>query len=763
MRHSLSFVALLLLAGTGPAQTGRGTITGIVRDTSGGVVVGAAIIVTNTETGIDVSVQSQADGAYLAPQLPPGQYRLTATAPGFKRVDIGGLNLRVDTTLTQDVTLEVGVVTESVVVQATSSMVETTSGQVGTTVQIAHVIEMPLVDRNVFRLTNLVPGAMSGDRGPSVGGGRINETVATLDGVNDTRGGLGTQGVEISPPVDAVQEFKVEVNSMSAEYGRSTGGFLAAVTRGGTNQFHGSFYEFVRNNKFDATRWGNDSKPPLRCNNFGGSIGGRIIRDRTFFFYNYDGLRERDPDTRTRDVGLPEWRSGDFSRAMRDANGRAAPVTIYDPETGTGTFTSPRGTQAFPGNRIPSSRFDPVAVKALAYMPAPNRVPNNPLNNSGNWQENISNSSTRDYNTIRIDHKISGSTTMFGRYILVQPVRQVNGYSKAYGPADPDGTSVENRQQNFALNVTHLFSPSLFVTFTTGFTRTSVHRMWGDCCDTNYAGQLGLSNVPGGYAFPRFTFAGGLVPVTALGASGNADRVSTFTNSEWNLNFTKVLGGHTLKFGASNTRYNGNDRTNASPSGAYNFSERFTRGIDASGNVIANTGIRLADFLLGRLESVSANVGPTIGKRIQYYSGYFQDDWRFSSRLTLNFGMRYEIETPVHEVAGRITGFNPWAPNPLAGTGDIPAGAIGIMLFPNRNGVHQTPFICQTEAAGLGAPLDANCSANTAVSYVYKSTAAAAPRARAPHTGANRELPPGFKVLDPSAPRPADVAENHRR
>ena len=362
MKHAaICLFVLMLLVGTVEAQTARGTITGIVRDTSGAAVTAATIVLTNASTGIGITVQPQADGAYLAPQLQPGEYRLTATAPGFKRVEISGLTVRIDTTLTQDVTLELGVVTESVVVQATSTLVETTSGQVGTTVQVGHVLEMPLVDRNVFRLANLVPGAIYGPRGVSLGGGRINEAAVSLDGVNNTRGGLGTQGIEIAPPVDAMQEFKVEINNLSAEYGRSTGGFVAGVTKSGGNQFHGNFYEFLRNDKFDAAGWGNDRKPPLRRNNFGASVGGPIIRNRTFFFYNYDSLRERNPQTRTRDVGRPEWRTDDFSQATREAAGRAVVVPIYDPETGAGTFTTPRATLPFPNNVIPSARFDPVA------------------------------------------------------------------------------------------------------------------------------------------------------------------------------------------------------------------------------------------------------------------------------------------------------------------------------------------------------------------------------------------------------------------
>jgi hypothetical protein len=464
-------------------QTARGNVTGVVRDESGAVISGAKVTLSNVDTGITVAVNAA-------------------------------------TTLTQDVTLRIGVVMESVEVVASSAAVETTSGSVGTTVQVGHVLEMPLVDRDVFRLTNLVPGAFLTDRGVSPGGGRINEAAVALDGVNNTRGGLGTQGIEISPPVDPMQEFKVEVNNLSAEYGRSTGGFVNAVTKSGTNRFNGNAYEFLRNDKLDAIGWSNDEKPALRRNNFGASVGGPIVRNRSFFFYNFDGLRERSPSVRTRNVGLPEWRQGNFSKANRDNRGQPALAPIYDPESGTGTFTTPRGTIPFSGNIIPAARFDPAAVKALAYLPAPNRPPDNPMNLAGNWQENVVDPLTTDFHIMRIDHKFSGRTNLFGRYILTYPLRDLTGYSRGFGPADPDAFLLANREQNLALNLTHLFSPVFFLNFTTGFTRVLVWRRSGDCCGTDYGREFGLASLPGGNVFPRFNFQGGLVPVTAIGKSG---------------------------------------------------------------------------------------------------------------------------------------------------------------------------------------------------------------------------------------------------
>lgn len=666
-------------------QGSRGALTGAVKDTSGAVIPGVTVEVTDENTGVSTVVATQVTGTYYAPQLVPGYYRLTFSVQGFKKLTISNIKVDVGSTVTQDAVLEVGAVTESVEVTGQTSLVETTTSSVGTTVQISHVLEMPLADRNVFRLVDLVPGAFTVGGQMSVGGGRTRNALAMLDGVLNTRGGLAEQNIEMSPPVDTMQEFKVEVNNYGAEWGRSAGGLVNAVTKQGTNSFHGSFYEFLRNDKLDARGWSADVKPPLRRNNFGATVGGPIVRNRTFFFYSFDGWRQRSGVVETRSVGLPEWRTGDFSTATRDDQGRAVRVPIYDPETGTGTFERPRTTQPFPGNVIPPSRIDPVAAKAATFLPQPNRLPDNPFNHSGNWQENRIDLDTHDYHTARVDHDLTDRTRFFVRYIRTQPERSRDGYTRGYGVADPVGLSIDNRRQNLALNATHLFSPTFFLNFTAGVNRVFIHRKSGDCCETNYGKLLGIPNVPG-EVFPRFNFGGGLAPVTEIGATGNANRIAAITNSETAGRFSRVSGNHTLKFGGAYARFNANDNSRQQPSGVWGFNGRFTQGYDGAGRSIPNTGLPFADFLLGRLNSVDARISAGIGKRIQYYAGYFQDDWRVMPNLTLNLGIRYEVETPAHEVAGRMNNFDPYTPNPLAGTADIPAAAVGVVTFPNRHG-----------------------------------------------------------------------------
>jgi len=685
MRAAVLLLASFLSAGALLGQTAFGSITGTVRDSSAAVIPGARVEVTNLATGVSLIVTTQDNGVFLAPQLLAGDYRITVSAPGFKQTDVTGLKVDVGSALTQDVTLELGQLTETVSVEALSSLVDTTSGQVGATIQTSYVLEMPLSDRNVFRLVNLVPGAFYRGSDISLGGGRTRSAQILIDGVTSSRGGVAAQQVDLTPPVDSMQEFRVEVNAMGAENGRSSAGAVNAVTKGGTNTLTGSFYEFLRNDTFDAAGWNNDLKPPLRRNNFGATVGGPIRRNRTFFFYNYDGLREGVGASTTRSVGRPEWRTGDFSTATRDAGGRAVVVPIFDPETGTGNFGNPRSTTQFPGNVIPASRLDAVARKAAQYLPAATRAPDNPFNNSGNWQGNRVNTLIRDYHIGRIDHELTGRTRIFGRYIVTLPERDRNVYSSAYGPADPDGVYVDNRRQNMVLNATHLLSPTFFLNVTAGYNRVFIFRRSGDCCDTNYGKLLGLPNVAG-EVFPRLNFGGGLAPVTEIGAGGNAYRIAAINNWDFAGRFSKVAGAHTFKFGVQHSRFGGNELSRNQPSGVYGFNGRLTAAFNATGGTVANTGLPFADFLLGRINSVDATVAPGYGRRIHYYAGYFQDDWRVTPNLTLNLGIRYETETPMFEVAGRFSSFDPWLPNPLAGTGDIPRGALGVVLFPFRNG-----------------------------------------------------------------------------
>jgi len=692
MNPRLVCLVLMLVSVAARAQVGRGSVTGVITDPSGAVVPGVKVTVGNQETGISYSVVSQVNGVYHMPELLAGNYNIAAQNAGFKRLVIEGVKVDVGRTTTQNLALELGQTTESVEVRGQASLVETTSGQVGTTISMNHVLEMPLQDRNAFALLNLVPGSWLRPFGEnptnyffadySVGGGRSGMAQVMVDGVSGTRTANGY--IDLIPPVDALQEFKAETNGMSAEFGRTAGGVLNAVTKSGTNQFHGSAYEFLRNNYFDAAGWGNDRKPPLRRNTFGATVGGPVIRNKTFFFYNWDALRNKEGSSATRSVGLPEWRRGDFSNAMAVIGGQVRVAPIYDPETGTGTFSNPRSTLLFPGNIIPASRLDPVAVKMVAYYPNPNRAPNNAITQAGNWQLNQVPTTTRDYHTARIDHDFTRNTKLFGRYIITGPENNTVPALEGWGVADPNVSVNGLRHQNIGLGLTHLFSSTFFVNATAGVNRFRQDTRGGSCCDPSLGQTLGLPNVPGESLIRTDGMTNGLIPMQNF--AGGSQRKTANTGTHLLAYFTNVRGKHTWKFGGEYNRFNANLFNFNNPSGLWNFNGTYSRGYDANGATIPNTGISFADMLLGRLNAVSLNRTPTLGRRAWNTGGYFQDDWRVTPGLTLNFGIRYDTQTPATGVNDRMANFNPYLPNPLAGTGDIPAGALGRFEFQNRNG-----------------------------------------------------------------------------
>jgi Carboxypeptidase regulatory-like domain len=672
-----------------PAQTGRSSIQGVVLDPSGAAVPGVTVTVTETRTGRTAAGQAGPDGVYLVPDLLPGEYSVAAQAKGFRKTVISGLTLDMGFVLTQGVRLQVAATeTEQVLVAGSSSLIETATNTVGATVDMTHVLELPFSDRFVFGLVNLVPASYfktySDDPSTtrltqvSLGGGRYLQTLALIDGVDNTRGdGMGPQTVEMEPPPDVIREFRVEVNNLSAEYGRTGGGVVNATIKSGTNQFHGGLYELLRNDVFDAAGWGNTRKPSLRRNTAGVNAGGPIRHNRTFFFAAFERLWNNQGSTATANLGLPAWRKGDFSTATRDANGSAFVVPIYDPASGN--------TTTFPGNVIPSNRLDPVAVKALQYMPLPNQSPNDPFNNTGNWQSYPVATYRRNYYVGRVDHEINPSTRIFARYMWT-PDRAIqaggSGGDPAWGPASGQQNNPTSTQ-NVAFNLSRVLTPNLFLNFTAGLSRLSVKTGNVDDPNVNYPKQLGMPNVPGPQ-FPQFNFGGGLVPVDNF---GNApDRVQKGLYSNYLGNFTRVAGDHALKFGIAYNRFNNNNYVFNTAAGQWVFNGSYTQGIGANGLGLANTGVNLADFLLGLYTSASISLTPTFGRRAQGYAGYLQDDWKVTPRLTLNLGLRYETQTPAYSPTNAFQSFNPYLPNPLAGTNGIPAGALGITTFENRNG-----------------------------------------------------------------------------
>ena len=457
MRHYRPLWATLFLAlpVSVLGQTGTG-LTGIVSDNTGRVVVGAAVRVSNVATGVDYRASTSDRGTYTFPALLPGTYRLAVEHPGFKKSTQDGIVIETGFTRTVDVRLEVGAVTESVTIVASTPLLETENSAAGQVIERTTVANMPLESRRGGSLVRLTAGVLyTGEVGGAeavpiftISGGRPRNQQWLLDGTTVQNTALGLPQIAINPPVETLQEFKVEANAFSAEIGRAGGGAVVMTSRSGTNQFHGAGYNFLRNDKMDARSFFARTKAPLRYNVPGVSLGGPIRPNKTFFFYTYEGGRRREGVTYSSDtLPRPVELTGDFSN-RRD-------VQVRDPLS----------QQPFPGTRIPTSRIDPIAAALVKFYPAPN-TPNEDLTRAprANYIANASNISKSDYFFGRVDHNIGNNDRLFGRVIYYELYSETQPiYPNRF--VDPRGGFGTGRSPTVAATWFHNFSPTKFNEF----------------------------------------------------------------------------------------------------------------------------------------------------------------------------------------------------------------------------------------------------------------------------------------------------------
>jgi hypothetical protein len=679
------------------AQTERGSITGLVKDSSGAVVPGVTVTATNPGTNTTVTAKTQGDGSYLISNLLPAVYSVSAEVKGFKRETVTGLKLDSGTTLTQDLTLQVGATTETVEVKGTADLVNTSTATVGATIDLSHILELPLRDRLVIMELNLIPGVfvVGGNDTPwydygismiAAGARGNSESVIMSDGVQNSGGANGAGNTNrADPPPDVFQEVQIQTNDMSAKYGGSGNFFVNEVVKSGSNQLHGGGYEVVRNDKFDTAGWGNLRRPPLRRNNLGGEVGGPLIKNKLFFFFGYEYLWNRLGQTVTANLGLPAFRKGDFSQATALYGSPATKqvVPIYDPASyAAGNQTTQISCNGVM-NVICPARLDPAALKVVAYLPQPNIAPLQPNNNGQNWQSYPNNWFNMPFYVGRADYNLGTKTKIFLRTFSQDSEYRGwgggNGADPAWGNAAGAQHSYQHNQ-SYAFNVTRLFSPTFFLDFTMGWERTTQNLINFADQSINYGNLLGIANYPNQGFFGSFGFSGGLVPVDSLGNGGGRENIGMVT--QFTPNFTKMIGNHTLEFGGQYMRFASN---NISRAGAnFNFGDVYTAEY-LGGALQQNTGITLADFLLGDYTSISSSATPTEGNRSELYALYLQDNWRATKNLTLNLGLRYETVSPQWEVHNRFQSFNPFIPNPLAGTTvagiAIPSTETGVTTF----------------------------------------------------------------------------------
>ncbi len=679
-----SFVVFILLSVTTWAQSGNSAISGNLKDATGAAISGANVIVKNLESGVQVPTVTNESGLYRAGALLPGNYQIDVDASGFDHLSRGPVTLQVSQTIAIDVTLQVGQQSQTVNVVEAAPLVESQSSSVSQTVDRQMLNGLPLPNRAASSLASLAPGVVMIDPGTgtaenypvfSVAGGRARNQNFILDGGNVSNAvGLTRPQQLTSLPVDAMQEFSVITNNYAAEYGHSTGGIVSMSTRSGTNQYRGSLFESLQNTDLNARNFFAANRAPVRLNQFGGTFGGPIRKDKTFFFVTWEQTRQLTSTTLKAAVPTLLERTGDFSDLRSSSGGK---IVIYDPATGSGTTRQP-----FANNRISTNRLDAVAFAALNYFPLPNSA--GTITNANNYVGGSADTLNRNIIVGRLDHQIRPSDLATARYYINDSNTNNSGI---YGipVSDPNGDLTDVRVQSLLLAETHIFSPTLAndVRF------TYLRRKFIDTrpgAGTSLATAIGLEGVSNA-AFPAFTIPGyGISNAQTIGNSnaalGNATAVARFQTPILDRQILDSVslqrGRHAIKFGGE-YRWAGNDEIrDRSSAGNFTFSPLIT-GFNGSG------GNGLASFLLGQVNTAAIQVSDKIRSRASYMGLFIQDDWRITDRLTINAGLRWEVEFPRKEADNKMNSFDPLAINPVSGTP-------GVVTWAGVNGVPVRAF-----------------------------------------------------------------------
>lgn len=666
MRNFISFVVVVLVLATAMfAQTTAGSIVGAIVDSSGATVPSAAVTITNLDTAGVFKTTSDASGNYVATPLAVGRYSVDVEAPGFKKAVRTGITVNVQDRLRLDFQLQVGSVSESVDVSAAAPLLQTDTSALGQVVNSQSIDDLPLNGRFVTKLAVLTAGVVpttagapdSNTGGFSANGVRPYENNYMLDGVdnNNMQSGL-TSGATyvVMPPPDAIGEFKLQTNSMSAEFGRSAGGVMNVTLKSGTNRFRGSLFEFFRNSALDAKNYFDPSSspiPPFKQNQFGGTFGGPVHipgvydgRNRTFFFVDYQGTRIRKGLTLFATVPLPAWRTGDFSGFN----------PIFDPSTTTvvgGVATRDQ----FPGNQIPLSRFDPAALQLLDSFPLPN-YPGS-VSSSGVANNYLSNPSEQNDSNgvdVRIDHKISDSDSIFFRFSYFDETLVNPGSLPAplYDGSFSTGTT-KTKVRTGVLAYTHVFTSRTINELRTSYLyNNSALRPFNT--DVNGAAELGIPGIPftpGNGGLPTFSVSG----INGFGGSEFSPTVEVQNEFLLMDNLTLIRGAHTLKLGVeARPRVNFSFEQPIAPRGSFSFSGNFTR----DPNDVAATGLGVADFALGALTQAVITSSENNHFQEPAYFAFVQDDYKVNNKFTLNLGLRYEFVSNVMEKDNAQANFN---------------------------------------------------------------------------------------------------------
>ncbi len=718
-RKFSSIFALLLLGLVLPSrvlsQVDMGSVSGTVKDASGGVIPGATVTLTNDGTGISISTTSGSVGEYTFSPVKIGHYSVSAEIKGFQKVRQNNVTVDVQQKVVVDLSLPVGQSIETVIVDAAPPALQTQEASVGQVIEEQAINALPLNGRNFTFLAQLSVGVTQGQQDTrglgasgsfSANGMRPSQNNYLLDGMDNNTNLVdflnGTAYV-VRPPVDAIQEFKVETNNYSAETGRSGGAVLNATVKSGTNQFHGSAWEFIRNDKLDAANFFENSggipKGRYQQNQFGATIGGPIRHNKTFFFADYEGTRIRQALTSTNTVPTALERSSGYTNLselltqggtyLPDALGRTFPLgQVFDPATTRGVTCGvvdpvtgitapctgvPPGTlvgfvrEPFAGNMISADRLDANAIKLLNLFPPPTNS-----NLFLNYTANPVSSINTDQFDVRVDHTFSEKDNIFTRFSYIDNPSFIPG---AFGGIADGGSFSDGNQTSKSLNAvvseTHLFSTSLVNEVRAGYSRLAATRLQPNADTPGIPAQYGIAGIPnnasnGGLGSIFFT------GLNTLGSNEYLPSIELSTNTEITDNVTKTAGRESFKMGFTYQRLGFSILQPAAGRGAWSFTGAYTEVPSQSGG---NTGLAqmlltpipgnvpgAADYVGGADDVYVSNFANSSMKH-NYFGTYFQDDIKVTPKLTVNLGLRWEYFGQLLENYGAQSNFLPSGSN----------------------------------------------------------------------------------------------------
>ena len=709
-----SLLALLLSGSVLRAQTATGAIVGIVRDPSGNVVVGAEVNLLNIAKNQTASTVTDSSGYYSFPLVQPALYRLTVQSRGFKQFVQENIKLDVATTLSININLQIGHVTQSVTVTGAPPLLESQTSSLGQVISNKSIVDLPLNGRNAYGFAALVPGVIApygftqtafdeyNDQFISINGSRPNQNTFLLDGGINSEPAFTGPGY--FPSVDLVQQYKVQTADFGAEYSHTGGGLINVITKSGSNEIHGSAWEFFRNTQLVANDFfSNEAGLPrakFSFNQFGATLGAPIKKNNTFFFVSYEGLHWVQSGSAVGTLPTAAQRNGDFSSTY---NSQGKVIPIYNPFS---TRPDPNNPGQFirdqyPGNKIPASDIDTVAKALLAYLPLPNR-PGDPVTGNNNYFINFSSPIIENSFSLRIDQAISATQKIFGRYSINDTTQT---RPELYGTSSPNfrisNPTLGNdflRQQQATIDYTNTFSSNKLLDLNSSYVRYWIGRdIPGIGVDPtvvglpSYFSSLAQKYTP---CFPTVGIAGMGLNLSlgniggGLMGSGCYSLGDAYPDLHEYGNLTIVHGPHTFKMGGdfgiiwlSTTRY-----VPAGP--GFGFGPNFTEGPNPE--VANGTGVGFASFLAGTGGGGTSSGGPDQILSSKYYGMYFEDDWRVDPRLTLNLGIRYDYDAPWTERHNRFTDWSSTAPSPLQVSGLPPL--TGGLEFPGANGLPRSEF-----------------------------------------------------------------------